>query len=195
MSNKVFFGITGLVIVILFALAISISGCASLGNFIGGNSPDDIEDPGTSSGRMWQTIKDTKNNLFTSWAIPIIAIGCVVVFNGMAKIGFSVIMFGSINLFVSLATAKFALPMAVFGFVGTVLAVLASVLLKNKAIKDMICGIQKIKVTAKDDNVDLVFRDKIKDVLSDQLVSTKKIVKKVKSKLKLVGQMTSTKSE
>jgi len=194
MRDRIFYTIAAVVIAVLLLGAIcATSGCKSFGNFIGGTN-NDVPDPGTSAGRLWHTIKQTKQNLFTSWAIPIIALGVTVMWSGRWKLGMGCVIFGSVNLFVSLATAKFALPMAIFGFIGTMLAVLASILSKNKALTDLICGIQKVKVIAKEDNVDLVFQDKIKGVLDDQLTSTKKIVKKVKTKLKLAGKMVSTKT-
>lgn len=196
MSDRTFYYIAAVIIAILLLGAVcATSGCSAFGRLLGvSTSPDSVEDPGSSSGRLWQTIKQAKQNLFTTWAIPIIALGVTVMWAGKVKIGVGCIIFGSVNLFMSLATAKFALPMAIFGFIGTMLAVLAGILSKNKALIDLIRGIQKVKVIAKEDNVDIVFQDKVNGVLDDQLKSTKTIVKKVKSKLKLAGTMVSTKT-
>lgn len=135
----------------------------------------------TSSERLWEAVK--KTNKLTWLAIPIIALGAVAMFNGAAKLGMSAIIFGSVNLFMVLATARFALIMATCGLIGSMAAVAASILAKNKAIKEYVCGIEKIKDIAEEDNVDLVFQDKMKAVLQKQAKSTKKFVKKIKSKL------------
>ena len=119
-------------------------------------------------------------------AIPIIALGTVAMFNGAMKLGMSAIIFGAVNLFMALATARFALWMAIFGLIGSTAAVVLSILIKNKALKDVVNNVQIIKATAKNDNVDLVFQDKIKDTLKEQANSTKKLVNKIKIKTKSV---------
>lgn len=177
MSDKVFYCIA----VVVIGMALALAGCALFGQGSTGSSY--IPDPGTGSGRLWETIKDMKSNWLVSLSIPIIALGAVAVFNGAAKIGFSTIIFGCVNLFMALATARFAMIMAIVGLIGSVLAVVASILAKNKALKEIICGVQDIKQVAANDNVDPAFQDKIKESLSNQVKSTKKIVAKVRAKM------------
>jgi len=131
--------------------------------------------------QLYDTAK--KANWMTTLAIPIIALGAVAIFNGAAKIGMSAIIFGTVSLFMALATARFAFNMAIIGLIGSVAAVAFSILIKNKALKDVITNVQVIKAKAKSDNIDSVFQDKIKDVLKEQAGTTKKLINKVKSKL------------
>ena len=121
-----------------------------------------------------------KANWVNTLAIPIIALGAVSIFNGAFKLGMSAIIFGVVNLFMALATARFAFIMALFGLVGSTAAVVLSILIKNKALKEIITNVQDIKKTAKDANVDPTFQDKIKAVLSKQASSTKELISKVK---------------
>lgn len=185
MSQKTIF-IAGLVIgVILFVIALNCPGCAlveQVGNALFKSSkPDSNIVPVTSKGQLWLTIK----GLTPNWlAIPVIALGAVAVFNGAAKLGMSFIIFGCVNLFMALATSRFGFWMAAMGLIGSIAAVLASMFAKSKALRDIIGNLQTIKETAKDDNVDLVFQDKMKEVLANQVKSTKKVVAKVKSKMR-----------
>jgi len=87
------------------------------------------------------------------------------------------------NLFMALATARFALWMAIFGLVGSSAAVLLSVLVKNKALKEVVGNVQDIKGAARDSNDKRNLRENISETLKKQTKSTKKLVKKIKAKL------------
>ena len=176
---------TVLWLVIVIGSLVSVSGCNGLlesiiNTFTGQEEETEVVPP-TPAKQLYELAK--RNSWISMMAIPIIALGAVAMFNGFGKLGMSAVIFGSVNLFMTLATARFALWMAVFGLIGSVTAVAASILAKNKALRDIICNLQTIKQIAKDDNVDLVFQDKIKETLKDQVKSTKKIVANVKTKV------------
>lgn len=166
-------------ILITILLAIFTSGCSILQP-----RPDTITTPPTPSGQLWHTVK--KSNWLVTLAIPIIALGAVAMFNGAAKLGMSAIIFGAVNLFMALATARFALWMGVFGLIGSGLAVAASILSKNKALKEIICGTQELKKkVALPDG-----RDGANSVLREnQSKPTQRIVQNIKTKLKLEGEI------
>lgn len=177
--------VMGIVLSVL-AVTVSLSGCAVLEagrDFLLGK-PTIPFVPDTPKGQLWETIKGMTPNWL---AIPVIALGVAVVYNGFRKLGVSCILFGSVNLFMGLATARFGFWMALFGFIAAMAALVASMLTKNKALRDIIGNIQDVKEIARDDNVDIVFQDKIKEVLAGQVKSTKKIVAKIKTKARAKG--------
>lgn len=167
-------------IIIMFVLLLWASGCNS-GWLSGRNT---INQPPTPSGQLWHTVK--KSNWLVTLAIPIIALGAVAMFNGAAKLGMSAIIFGAVNLFMALATARFALWMGIFGLIGSGLAVAASILAKNKALKEIICGVQKYRKGYGEQDES---RQIIDAKLKQQSPSTKKLVQKVKTDLKIKGEI------
>lgn len=174
-------------LLILFNV-LALSGCGILqrtGDAIFNSIEKDKQvTPETSKDALWQTVKKAKDNLFTSMAIPIVALGAAVIYLGFKKLGMACVIFGAVNLIMSLASARFSFWMALFGFIGTMVALAASILAKNKAVKELVYNIQDIKQTARDDNLDIVYQDKIKEELTKQTKSTKKIISNIKAKLK-----------
>jgi len=137
--------------------------------------------------QLWQTAK--KSNWITTLAIPIIALGAVAAFNGMVKLGMSAAIFGCVNLFMALATARFAMWMAVFGLIGSVVTVGASILVKNKALIEFIKGAQTIK-TEIDNGAKPTCSKQINQILSNkQSKPTQKLVQNIKTNLKLKGEI------
>ncbi len=183
MSEKILSTVGISLVIVIGGLICAISGCAVLEaarDAILGKPDTGQIVPTTPNAKMWEKVK----GLTPNWlAIPIIALGAAVMYNGFRKLGMSCVIFGSVNLFVALATARFAFWMALFGFIGTMAALMASILTKDRALREIVGNVQDIKTNAKDDNVDLVFQDRIKETLTKQLKSTKKIVAKIKKKL------------
>ena len=179
-----------ILVIILFLLFIGagvfiFSGCNS-GWTWPGQKPIQIESPDTPQKQLWHTVKES--NWLVTLAIPIIALGAVAMFNGAAKLGMSAVIFGAVNLFMALATARFALWMSIFGLIGSGLAVAASILSKNWALIDIIRGAQKLKEAS---SSNLPFTNKTANgiLAKEQSPTTQRIVQTVKTNLKLKGEL------
>ena len=173
------------VILVFFCILFNIlSGCAIVEQIGSILSPDTEQIiPTVPKEQLWQTIK----GLTPNWlAIPVIALGAAAMFNGAAKLGMSCIIFGSVNLFMALATSRFGFWMALCGLIGSMAAVAASIVVKNKAVKELIFGIQEIKDT-QDSAVQ--FPMVIKSILNKQTKTTQKLVQQIKMKAKLKGKL------
>lgn len=136
--------------------------------------------PTTPTEQMWETIK--KANWTTNLAIPIIALGMVAVFNGVVKLGFSCVIYGCASLFMSLAASRYGLIMATCGLIGSVAACGVSILLKNKALVELIKGAQVLKTHVTD-------VDGTKILSDEQTKPTQRLVQDIKSDLKLKKEM------
>ena len=131
-----------------------------------------------------QLFKAAKNS---NWLVTIsilgVAAGAFAFLNG-SKIGLPCIGASCISLFMALAVARFSTWMAVFGLIGSLASVGISVLVKNKAMKELVTGVQALKPI---EGGDYSATNKI---LADiQSKSTQKLVQNVKSKLKLKGKL------
>ena len=168
-----------IIIVFIFALIFVsiISGCATLGGFLQDKGDNIAPTPGN---QLYQAAK--KANWLVTLSIIGIAAGVFAMVNGATKIGMASIAGCSVSLFMSLAVARFALWMAVFGLIGSVAAALFSILVRRKALVEIIRGVQKFK-NGPFDGIS------IKERLEDQSKTTKQIVNNVKSELKLQGQI------
>lgn len=176
-----------LIAITVIGVILTNGGCSTLTKFMSGSDAITIAPAPTPGQQLWQTAK--KSNWLVTLAIPIIAMGAVAMFNGAVKLGMSSIIFGSVNLFMALATSRFAFWMALFGLLGSGLAVAASILAKNVALREIITGTQ----TLKDYSVEQYKgnRSGINRLLTDKQKhkSTQKIVQKIKSNLKLKGKL------
>ena len=163
-------------------IIVSLSGCAILRQVtdaIFDIKPEDnvVE---TSKNQLWQTVK--KSNWLVTFSILGIAAGFFAFLNG-SKIGLPAIGASCVSLFMTLAVVRFSLWMAIFGMIGSCAAVAISVLVKNKALKEIVCGVQEVK----DDKPERY--EELREELGKQTKSTKKIVRKIKNKAKLRGEI------
>ena len=136
-----------------------------------------------------QLFKAAKNS---NWLVTIsilgIAAGAFAFLNG-SKIGLPCIGASCISLFMALAVARFSTWMAVFGLIGSLASVGISVLVKNRAVKEIVMGVQDLKKGFKvDQREDLIDRSH-RAQNNNQSKSTQKLVQSVKSKLKLKGKI------
>lgn len=184
------------IIYLICMLMLVVAGCRAIGIAPFGlalDGPPKVTEAPKPTEQLWNTVK--KSNWTITLAIPIIALGAVAAFNGMIKLGMSAIIFGSVNLFMGLATARFAIWMAIFGLVGSAIAVAASVLLKNKALQEVVRGGQLFKnevettgwKTANTKNGSIKDCFNANQAVAQASSSTKKLVQEIKTKLKLNG--------
>jgi len=170
-----------IILILSGLLILALSGCALFQPADNWFKSKPEPTPTSSTNQLWQTAK--KSNWITTLAIPIIALGAVAAFNGMVKLGMSAAIFGCVNLFMALATARFAMWMAVFGLIGSVVTVAVSILVKNKALVEIIKGVQKYR-NNKIEHDDLDVR-----LAEAQEKTTQKLVQNIKTKLKLSGEI------
>lgn len=135
----------------------------------------------TPTQQLWKAAKNS--NWLVTLSILGIAAGGFAFMNG-SKMGLPCIGASCISLFMALAVARFSTWMAVFGLIGSLAAVGISVLIKNRAVKEIVVGVQVVK------NRHKVIRSATNDMLTkQQSKSTQKLVQNVKNKLKLRGEI------
>ena len=181
MFYKLFFATLIFMLVgILICIGLSVSGCNSECTWPW-QKPQQIVQPQTPQQQLWHTVK--KSNWLVTLAIPIIALGAVAMFNGAAKLGMSAMIFGAVNLFMALATARFALWMSIFGLIGSGLAVAASILSKNRALIEIVKGVQGYRKTVNTTVIDHSLSE------AQKSPATQRIVQEIKTNLKLKGEL------
>jgi len=162
------------IIVVLFlaCLILILSG----GCFAGwGQQDSKPADLSKGQSQLWDAVKNS--NWLVTISIVGIAASIFAYLNG-SKIGLAGVAACCVSLFMALAVARFATWMAVCGLIGSVLASIVSILIKNTALKEIIGGVQKYRhATANLTTIDKDLSD------AQEHESTKKIVKKVKAKL------------
>ena len=186
--QKVQFDIAVVISAIILGIAIAVtivcSGCACLG------LPTKPTTPiiPTPIDQLWQAAK--QGNWLISVSILGIAAGVFALMNG-SKIGIPAAMASCVSLFMSLAVARFATWMAVFGLIGSVAICAASILLKNKALVEIIKGTQVVKNLLPQSipvDADKIFT--ATDLLQrEQSKSTQRLVQKTKGRLKINNQI------
>lgn len=188
MNNiKVFLVVWILIILGILATVVFMTGCATLRGVstdLGivkspATIPVKVPEPGR---QLWNAVK--KSNWLVTLSILGIAAGVFALVNGSVKLGTASIASASVSLFMALAVARFALWMAVFGLIGSVIAALFSILVRRKALVEIIRGVQKHKDSIIEDTGGLRVR-----LNEEQSKTTKRIVGNLKNELRLKGQI------
>lgn len=147
-------------------LILFIAGCACLGPATISTIPTPVE-------QLWNTTKQT--NWLATISILGIAAGVFALMNSN-KIGIPATVASCISLFMTLAVARFAVWMAICGLIGSTVICVASILLKNKALKDIIIGVQTLKFDNPNGS---------KILQAQQSKSTQRLVQQIKGDLKV----------
>lgn len=170
---------------VLVVISLLITSCATLkgvGTDLGivkppTTIPVEVPEPGR---QLWNAVK--KSNWLVTLSILGIAAGVFALVNGSVKLGTASIASASVSLFMALAVARFALWMAVFGLIGSVIAALFSILVRRKALVEIIRGVQKYKNQG-------IHTTALGVELDKQTSTTKRIVGNLKNELRLKGEI------
>ena len=176
--------IISILIFILIGLCFitGLSGCSLLPTGGGGSTITTVP---TAAQQLFKAAKNS--NWLVTLSILGIAAGAFAFLNG-SKIGLPCIGASCISLFMALAVARFSMWMAVFGLIGSLASVCISVLVKNRAVKEIVMGVQESK-----GDFGHQWSNR-KDAINEsqknaQSKSTQKLVSKIKSQLKLKGKL------
>ncbi|KKL21550.1 hypothetical protein LCGC14_2444350 [marine sediment metagenome] len=175
MTDKTDMVLMALCIMLLIFLALACFGCAIL-QPRGGNTIADL--PTTGPEAMFQTLKKA-NWLFTLSVIGVGA-GFFAFLNGSSKgLQFMAACFVVISLIIGLT--RYSAVIAVISMIGTACLMIYSVLVKNKAVREVIQGVEKAKHSLTDSPEG---KETLMTALeSAQSKTTEAIVKAVKNKL------------
>lgn len=184
MKDWLFWTVLVILTIILCWMAL---GCHTWQGFqqdIGIKKPESKPETAPSPGvQLWNAVK--KSNWLVTVSILGIAAGVFALVNGSVKLGSATITSASVSLFMALAVARFALWMAVFGLIGSISAALFSILVRRKALVEIIKGVQLAKENYEANKIDAP----LKAELENQSSTTKRIVGSIKSKLRLGGKI------
>ena len=170
-------------VVVLILVATTIICCSCSMMLKPGIPTPTFVEPPTPGVQLWQAAR--KSNWLATASILGIAAGVFALVNGSAKLGMASIASASVSLFMVLAVSRFALWMAVFGLVGSIATALFSVLVRRKALVEIIRGVQDIRVAAGTGNEDVSIKNNLQ---RNQSSTTKKIVGNIKNELRLKGE-------
>lgn len=164
--------LTGIVVILFLACLILI---LSGGCFMAQRSDSKPIDLSAGQSQLWDAVRNS--NWLVTLSIVGIAASIFAYLNG-SKLGLAGVAACCVSLFMALAVARFATWMAVCGLIGSVVASVVSILVKNTALKEIIKGVQGYRaVKIEHDDIDTHLES------AQEHKSTKKIVKKVKDKL------------
>ena len=176
-----------IIIVILVAFLLSgIFGCAILQS----KKPVPIIPPeilAKPTVQLWQAAKES--NWLVTISIIGIGVGIFIIFKGK-EWGMGLIISCCAILFVTLAVARFAWWMALGGLIGSIGILYISILSKNKALRQIVKGGELFKKNVKSRNK-INYKEAFNNaqIKAQKSKSTSKLVKKIKTKLKVKGEI------
>lgn len=150
----------------IVAILVILSGCALLES-----QTTAISLPQTAADHMWKSVART--NWFGTFCLLSFFGGIVAVSLGQKKIGGAIVMASIATVCFGLAIHRFPTWLAIIGFTSSIIAVGYSILIKNKALVEIIKGVQDYRNTIDTYHIDIGLK-------SNQSKSTKKIVKQIK---------------
>lgn len=156
---------------LVFIAIVTLAGCALFST----QSTADVLTSGPTQ-QMWKTV--AKTNWFGTFCLLSFFGGVVAVGLDQRKIGGAIIIASITTICLGLAIHRFPVWLAIIGFTGSVIATGYSILIKNKALVEIIRGVQKYR-----DGVGPHIATALDTELGVQSSSTKKIVDKVQKKL------------
>lgn len=181
MMNKIDWGYWAIVAVLIIGIIMGFMLLWSTGCAILQPKPTPTIIP-TPAAQLWQTV--VKSNWLVTASILGIAGGIFATLNGQ-KWGIAIVISCCVSLFMTLAVARFAWWMAVFGLTGSICISIASILSRKQALVEIIKGTQKLKYSIHNIHTDT--SNKILE--SEQSKPTRKIISNIKTKLKLKGEI------
>ena len=165
-----------LFLIMVFYLLVLASGCAVLTK----PAVDKLPEVYNSGRELVKVVRST------NWLATVCILGATLsvfaALNGI-KWGYGGIVACFAGLTMTFMAAKYAAWLAGFGLFGSVILCIASVLLKNNALKEIIKGVQRIKAMSTIDT-----KEAQNGMLAEvQTKPTKKLVQKTKMDMKLKG--------
>lgn len=152
-----------------------------------------ILDPITPSTQViWKTIKAT--DWLSSLFILAIAGGVFVGLNGL-KSGWLASLAAFVGLIVKAGMSNvYVYWMCGLLLVGVVVLILLSVFVKNRAIKELVCGVERVKANCTKDNLEVIKAESVgklinKEVSISQSKETTSLILDTKAKLKKKGKI------
>ena len=168
-----------IILAVIFILLALNSGCAIL-QPRGGDTIADL--PTTGSEAMFQTLK--KANWLFTLSIVGVGAGFFAFLNGSSKgLQFMAACFVVLSLIIGVT--KYSAIIAAIAMIGAVCLMIYSTLVKGKALREVVEGVQNIRYELTDNGDDItIAKDRIDDYLDfSQSKTTKAIVKAMKGKL------------
>lgn len=181
-----------LVICALMSLIVfsTMTGCATMRTMLGMKTASSTVQnfiPSSPASQMWKVVAKT------DWVVTLCLLGFAgglfTFLNGKPKLGIAIMISCIGTLFLGLAVHRFPTWMAIFGFIGSIAGCAAALVMKHRAIIEVIKGGQEFKKEMKKNGSAKMAKVFIDKQVEKQSPTTQKLIKKIKSDLKLKGQL------